>query len=36
MNALPEGCADLIFADPPYNMQLRGELRVPTSPRSMP
>ena len=29
MNALPEGCADLIFADPPYNMQLRGELRRP-------
>src|SRR5581483_8794288 len=25
----PEGCADLIFADPPYNMQLRGELRRP-------
>ncbi|HJT43889.1 MAG TPA: DNA methyltransferase [Rhizomicrobium sp.] len=29
MNALPEGCADLIFADPPYNMQLKGELRRP-------
>ena len=29
MNALPEGCADLIFADPPYNMQLRGELTRP-------
>src|SRR3954466_5110791 len=29
MKALPEGCADLIFADPPYNMQLRGELRRP-------
>lgn len=29
MNALPEACADLIFADPPYNMQLRGELRRP-------
>ncbi len=29
MNALPEGSADLIFADPPYNMQLRGELRRP-------
>jgi len=29
MRALPEGCADLIFADPPYNMQLRGELRRP-------
>ncbi len=29
MKALPDGCADLIFADPPYNMQLRGELRRP-------
>src|SRR6201996_8856855 len=29
MKALPPGCADLIFADPPYNMQLRGELRRP-------
>jgi modification methylase len=29
MNALPAGCADLIFADPPYNLQLEGELRRP-------
>jgi modification methylase len=29
MNALSEGCADLIFADPPYNLQLEGELRRP-------
>jgi modification methylase len=29
MKTLPPGCADLIFADPPYNMQLRGELRRP-------
>ena len=29
MKALPEGCADLIFADPPYNMQLKGELHRP-------
>src|SRR3569833_1369961 len=29
MKALPQGFADLIFADPPYNMQLRGELRRP-------
>ena len=29
MNALPEGCADLIFADPPYNLQLQGELTRP-------
>jgi modification methylase len=29
MNALPEGCADLVFADPPYNLQLEGDLRRP-------
>jgi len=29
MNALPEACADLVFADPPYNLQLEGELRRP-------
>src|SRR3954468_1853814 len=29
MNALPAGVADLIFADPPYNLQLEGELRRP-------
>jgi modification methylase len=29
MRALPEACADLIFADPPYNLQLKGELRRP-------
>jgi len=29
MRALPDGCADLIFADPPYNLQLRSELRRP-------
>jgi modification methylase len=29
MNAMPEGVADLIFADPPYNLQLEGELRRP-------
>src|ERR1700741_5027892 len=29
MNALPEGCADLVFADPPYNLQLANELRRP-------
>jgi modification methylase len=29
MLALPEGCADLIFADPPYNLQLKGDLRRP-------
>src|SRR5215475_10578589 len=29
MNELPEGCADLVFADPPYNLQLANELRRP-------
>src|ERR1700754_4961250 len=29
MNALPEGCAEDVFADPPYNMQLRGDLHRP-------
>lgn len=29
MNALPEKCVDLIFADPPYNMQLGGDLWRP-------
>ena len=29
MNGLPEGIADLVFADPPYNLQLEGELRRP-------
>ncbi len=29
MNRLPEGSVDLVFADPPYNMQLSGQLRRP-------
>ena len=29
MRALPEGSVDLIFADPPYNLQLKNELRRP-------
>mgnify|MGYP002778617863 FL=1 len=29
MRALPEASVDLIFADPPYNLQLRGELHRP-------
>ncbi len=29
MNALPEGSVDLIFADPPYNLQLGGDLSRP-------
>jgi len=33
MRRLPEGCADLVFADPPYNLQLRGELHRPDNSR---
>jgi len=33
MAALPAGCADLIFADPPYNLQLKNELRRPDNSR---
>jgi modification methylase len=29
MNGLPAGSVDLIFADPPYNLQLRGDLHRP-------
>ena len=29
MNELPAGCADLVFADPPYNLQLQGDLHRP-------
>ena len=29
MNGLPAGSIDLIFADPPYNLQLRGALHRP-------
>lgn len=29
MNSLPESSVDLIFADPPYNLQLRGDLHRP-------
>ena len=28
MNALPEKSVDLIFADPPYNLQLGGDLSL--------
>src|SRR5258708_6532228 len=31
MKALPAGAADLVFADPPYNLQLEGELRRPNN-----
>lgn len=29
MNAIPEDSVDLIFADPPYNLQLKGQLHRP-------
>jgi modification methylase len=29
LRALPDGCADLVFADPPYNLQLGGNLTRP-------
>ena len=33
MRALPSGCADIVFADPPYNLQLENELRRPDNSR---
>ena len=33
MNKLPEGSVDLVFADPPYNLQLGGELHRPDNSR---
>ncbi|EEX16516.1 modification methylase CcrMI [Citreicella sp. SE45] len=33
MNSLPEESVDLIFADPPYNLQLKGELHRPDNSR---
>ena len=33
MRALPAASVDLIFADPPYNLQLRGELHRPDNSR---
>jgi modification methylase len=33
MNSLPESSIDLIFADPPYNLQLKGELHRPDNSR---
>ena len=29
MDRLPAGCVDLVFADPPYNLQLGGDLLRP-------
>ncbi|HVZ69457.1 MAG TPA: site-specific DNA-methyltransferase [Rhizomicrobium sp.] len=31
MRSLPAGCADLVFADPPYNLQLQGDLHRPNN-----
>ncbi len=31
MNSLPEASVDMIFADPPYNLQLEGELHRPNN-----
>ena len=33
MRAMPEASVDLVFADPPYNLQLRGELHRPDNSR---
>ena len=33
MSALPAGSVDLVFADPPYNLQLGGELKRPDESR---
>ncbi|MGE3249486.1 MAG: site-specific DNA-methyltransferase [Hyphomonadaceae bacterium] len=33
MAKLPDGCVDLVFADPPYNLQLGGELTRPDQSR---
>ncbi|TAK47140.1 MAG: site-specific DNA-methyltransferase [Xanthobacteraceae bacterium] len=33
MSKLPAGTADLVFADPPYNLQLQGDLKRPDDSR---
>ncbi|MFO1143212.1 MAG: site-specific DNA-methyltransferase [Amaricoccus sp.] len=33
MHGLPAGSVDLVFADPPYNLQLKGELHRPDNSR---
>ncbi|SDE69040.1 site-specific DNA-methyltransferase [Limimaricola pyoseonensis] len=33
MRKLPDACVDLVFADPPYNLQLRGDLHRPDNSR---
>jgi modification methylase len=31
MRGLPDACVDVVFADPPYNLQLSGDLRRPNN-----
>jgi len=33
LSALPDACVDVVFADPPYNLQLSGELTRPNNSR---
>ena len=33
LKGLPDGSVDLVFADPPYNLQLKGELHRPNNSR---
>ena len=33
MQGLPDACVDLVFADPPYNLQLKGTLHRPDNSR---
>ena len=33
LRSLPDNCADLVFADPPYNLQLGGDLTRPDNSR---
>jgi modification methylase len=33
MARMPAGCVDLVFADPPYNLQLQGDLKRPDDSR---
>ena len=33
LEKLPAACVDLVFADPPYNLQLRGDLKRPDDSR---
>ena len=35
LKKIPAGSVDLVFADPPYNLQLAGDLTRPTKARSM-